>query len=239
MELFSDLPITNMSTSSLIEVIAKCSKVKSIVVALHVTALNSFKSGELSTKDFEKVDLLYADGWSVQLLNYIVGNRKAQRVATTDLLPLVLSSLHSGREKIKIGIIGGEEGVAELVKENWNYVEEAFLTFNGFQEDWPKILKEMREFQPDLVLLGLGMPLELKFINQFYDQLPSCLLLTCGGLLRILAKTERRSPMILQLFRLEWLFRILSHPKRNTSRYIKGIHSLFILSLREIRKTKS
>ena len=237
--MFSDLPITNMSTSKLVEEIAKCTKRKTTVVALHITALNSFKSGELSTKDFEKVDFLYADGWSVQLLNYLVGNRKAQRVATTDLLPLVLSSMHCGREKIKIGIIGGADGVPELVKDNWNYVEAAFLTFNGFQDDWTQILKEMREFQPDLVLLGLGMPLELKFINQFYDQLPSSLLLTCGGLLRILAKTEKRSPIILQHFRLEWLFRILSHPKRNTSRYIKGIHSLIILSLREIRGPKS
>lgn len=231
-----EVPMSNLNPEEIATEICEKNSRKCVVAALHITALNSIYTRELRKEHFAKVDFLYADGWSVQILNRLSGVKSADRIATTDFLPLLISKLRAKKTDLRICVIGGEEGIAEMVPIHWDNSSDTFMTMHGFQSDWNEQFRLVRIFQPDLVLLGLGMPLELFFINRFYDKFPDSIILTCGGLIRILAEQEKRSPKLMQYLRLEWLYRILSFPKRNLSRYLKGFRSLLILSLKTVFK---
>lgn len=229
-----EIPMSNLNPEEMASEICKMNSRKCIVAALHITALNSICTRELRKEHFSKVDFLYADGWSVQFLNRLSGFDRAKRIATTDFLPLLISRLRVKKIDLRICVIGGEEGISEMIPIHWNHPSDTFMTMHGFQADWNEQLRSVRIFQPDLVLLGLGMPLELFFINRYYDEFPDSIVLTCGGLIRILADQEKRSPKFMQRLRLEWLYRILSFPNRNLSRYLKGLRSLWVLSFKTI-----
>ena len=229
-----EIPMSNLNPSEIAAEICEMNSKKCVVAALHITALNSLYARELKNEHFVNVDFLYADGWSVQFLNRLAGFKRAERIATTDFLPLLISKLRAKKGDLRICVIGGMEGIAEKIPVHWDHPSDTFLTMHGFHSDWDEQFRLVRIFQPDLVLLGLGMPLELFFINRFYDKFPDSIILTCGGLVRILAEQEMRSPKAMQWLRLEWLYRILSFPKQNLSRYLKGIRSLWVLSLKTI-----
>jgi len=200
---------------------------KLIVVGIHITTLNALISGTLNTGEFKRADLVYADGVSVSLLGKLFGLNKFQRLAMTDLIRLFLDA-HSDSAPFKVALLGGENFVSDLAAKNWKlrYPEDSVWSHHGYETNWTPILEDLRYFAPDLVLVGLGMPLELRFLNDHYEELPKAIYFTCGGYLRLLAGVEKRAPKLFQEVKLEWLYRLVFSPKRTFSRYSRGVWTL-------------
>ena len=218
--------LDDLSLKNLLDFLALDFSNRKVAIGIHITTLNSVFKREIDIEEFSKIDYVYADGWSILSLGRLSGLRNAERIATTDLFPLLLSPIG---KPLRVEFIGGEPDIGSQVISNWNlYRPQDYCNFyHGYQENWSKILKQVRANKPDIVFLGLGMPLELKFINAYFDLLPHCLILTCGGMLRILAGKERRSPKLVQQLRLEWLFRLITTPRRTFSRYSIGFWNWF------------
>ena len=218
--------LDDLSVQDLLKKLALDFSKRKIAIGIHITTLNALFNREIFMDDFSKIDSVYADGWSILSLGRLAGLRGAERIATTDLFPLLLSKID---KPLNVEFIGGEPEIGPFVLSYWNQYrpKDCCNFYHGYQEDWSKILKEVRSKNPDVVFLGLGMPLELKFINSYFELLPHCLILTCGGMLRLLSGKERRSPKYVQQLRLEWLFRLFTSPRRTFSRYSIGLWNWF------------
>ncbi len=59
--------------------------------------------------------------------------------------------------------------------------------------------------------------------EQHLNELPSGLLLTCGGWFGHLVGDERRAPRVLRRSGLEWIARVAQSPSRLGPRYARGI----------------
>lgn len=203
------------------------------VLALHVTSVNARRDRAFADS-VERASVVYADGFSVELLARLGGAKSARKLATTELgweLLAHISALEHGRATV--AIVGGEPGVAEAAAERlraspWASV---LLTSSGYESDWTPVLDRLAAARPNVILLGLGMPLEAEWCARYAARLPHSIVVTCGGWLRILAGGEERAPALLQRLQLEWLYRWVRSPRRVGMRYLAGAWNVSALAL--------
>jgi N-acetylglucosaminyldiphosphoundecaprenol N-acetyl-beta-D-mannosaminyltransferase len=89
------------------------------------------------------------------------------------------------------------------------------LACHGYQsaDNWPGIEHQLRELQPDLVLVALGVPRQETWIHG----LPwprKGLWMGVGGSFDVWAGVKQRAPRWMGALRIEWLYRLLQEPQR-------------------------
>lgn len=170
------------------------------VFALHVGGLN--QGGDAAfVAAFNRADVRCADGIGVVLVARSGGAEQIERTATTDFGWQVLERLSAGLDRpLRVACVGGEEGLAERAGALLAGSVRGELVFatHGFHEDWSHALSDLRTCEPDIVILGLGMPNEALWVQEHWSALPAAVLLTCGGWMRFVVGEERRAPGILQ-----------------------------------------
>jgi N-acetylglucosaminyldiphosphoundecaprenol N-acetyl-beta-D-mannosaminyltransferase len=82
----------------------------------------------------------------------------------------------------------------------------------GGMED--RAVSWLNEFRPQLVLLGLGMPLQEAVLHRRMEELPPAVYCTVGGAIEQLAGVQRLAPRWLGRLGLEWAWRLVLHPGR-------------------------
>lgn len=97
-------------------------------------------------------------------------------------------------------------------------------------------IRRMSEFDPDIVLIGLGMPLQEHFLLRNWSILPDATYATVGGAIDYLSGTTRIAPRWLAVFGLEWAWRFINEPKRLAHRYLV---EPFLLLARAFRRRTS
>ncbi|WP_425476105.1 WecB/TagA/CpsF family glycosyltransferase [Gordonia oleivorans] len=200
--------------------------------ALHVGGLNHRDNASF-VQAFNSADYSYADGISVVALARISGIPCIDRSPTTDLGADLLRQgpIALGRP-VRVAVVGGTN---ELVKQTSTSLEalfDAHVCFhrNGYKNFADEDFEQLRRSQPDVLFIGMGMPLEAMFCAQYIADLPECLVMTCGGWFGFLTGQEKRAPMYAQKFGVEWLFRLAQDPRRLFPRYLRGVHSFVQLS---------
>lgn len=206
--------------------------------ALHVSGLNS-RHDLRFVGAMRNAEIVYADGGSVVLIGRLSGARQLQRAATTDIGWEVLAGL-SGQlgRPARMALIGGPEGLAlaaGLVLAEAGHGE-LVLAEHGYHQDWTGVLTRLHAATPDIVIVGLGVPTEMTWVDEHFDQLPAVLVLTCGGWFGHLLGDEKRAPDILRHAGLEWIARFAQSPLRLGPRYAQGLLSTAILSIRALAR---
>lgn len=86
-------------------------------------------------------------------------------------------------------------------------------------EGWNEELEEsavqwLSEFRPQLVLLGLGMPLQEQVLTRRLATLPPAVYCAVGGAIEQIAGIQKLAPRWLGRLGLEWAWRLVLHPRR-------------------------
>ncbi|SEI54441.1 N-acetylglucosaminyldiphosphoundecaprenol N-acetyl-beta-D-mannosaminyltransferase [Arthrobacter sp. yr096] len=76
------------------------------------------------------------------------------------------------------------------------------------------VVEWLKEFRPQLVLLGLGMPLQETVLHRRLGQLPPAVYCTVGGAIEQVAGIQKLAPRWLGRLGLEWAWRLVLHPGR-------------------------
>ena len=87
---------------------------------------------------------------------------------------------------------------------------------------------QVREFGPDLILVGRGAPVQEYWASTVADHLAQVAVFTCGGLFDFMSGSARRAPRWMRRAGLEWLYRVGQEPRRLMVRYLCG-NSLFLV----------
>ena len=161
-------------------------------------------------------DLVVPDGIGVVLASRLIGQPLKERVAGCDLMFALLDSV-KGTGKT-VFFLGGKPGVAELAAEN---MREKYpgLGIIGFRDGYfndeteRELLNELTRLKPDVLLVGLGMGRQEKWIDR-NRSLPVRLAVGVGGSLDVMSGTVKRAPVIFQRLGLEWFYRLILQPSR-------------------------
>jgi N-acetylglucosaminyldiphosphoundecaprenol N-acetyl-beta-D-mannosaminyltransferase len=86
----------------------------------------------------------------------------------------------------------------------------------------------INEARPDFVWIGLGMPKQEKWMASHVGRIDAAALIGIGAAFDFQAGTTPRAPAWMQRSGLEWLFRLITEPRRLAPRYFLVI-SMFIV----------
>lgn len=235
---FAHCPVAGIQVAdqARVEVVAEAARPATtrsrLVYALHVGGLLHLRDAGFIDA-LGRADLVYADGTAVVLLAKVAGAKRIERAATTDIGIPVLNRLGDelGRP-VRVALIGGPVGLAESAGAALEQAcrAEAVLTTTGYFEDGAGLLRSLRECEPDVILVGMGMPREAKWTAAHHADFPPAVVLTCGGWFGFLAGVESRAPVLMQRCGLEWVYRLRQDYRRLFLRYSLGA----VVSLRLI-----
>ena len=90
------------------------------------------------------------------------------------------------------------------------------------------VVEEINAAAPDILLVGLGMPLQERWLMENRQRLDVGVALTGGAVFDYVSGRVRRGPRLLTRGGLEWLARLLAEPRRLWRRYLVG-NPLFLL----------
>jgi N-acetylglucosaminyldiphosphoundecaprenol N-acetyl-beta-D-mannosaminyltransferase len=102
------------------------------------------------------------------------------------------------------------------------------------------VVNELRSFGPNLVLVGLGMPLQESFLWQRRHELPDAVYSAVGGALDQISGHQRLAPRWLGRLGFEWLWRLLLSPRRVFGRvFIEPWKLAAVLAGRKFRSAET
>ncbi|TSD48925.1 WecB/TagA/CpsF family glycosyltransferase [Rhodococcus sp. KBS0724] len=203
-------------------------KGKRLLVGHNLHSVYLYLTENMFQSVYDSADLVIIDGFPILLLSSAEsryrrqgGISRSKRCGSTDWIPK-LSELTHGR---RIAVIGSTKS------SNLNaitYLESLgtdleFRGWDGFEE--LKVLRSsdfsaLKEFEPDLVLLGLGMPFQERVISESWEALPDAVYAVIGGAIDQLSGAQRNAPRFLGPLGLEWLWRLMMDPRRLAGRYL-------------------
>jgi N-acetylglucosaminyldiphosphoundecaprenol N-acetyl-beta-D-mannosaminyltransferase len=83
-----------------------------------------------------------------------------------------------------------------------------------------RIVARMNAFRTDLCLVGMGTPRQQEWMGSHRPLVDAPVMVFCGGCMEFVAGTSPTPPRWAGRLGLEWLFRLLSNPKRFGHRYL-------------------
>jgi N-acetylglucosaminyldiphosphoundecaprenol N-acetyl-beta-D-mannosaminyltransferase len=211
------------------------------VVGHNLHSVTLFHSEPEFRKFYENSDVVLLDGAPVLWLWGRSREKTARdtrsvmdyRLGSTDWIPALgrLDGLH------RIAVLGaGATANAKAVAKLQGMVPGA--TVAGMPgEDWDPEVEEkaaawLAEFQPQLVLIGLGMPLQEEVLWRRLPSLPPAVYCAVGGAIEQIAGIQKLAPRWLGRLGLEWAWRLLLHPRRVAYRVFGEPWVLLALLLR-------
>lgn len=116
-----------------------------------------------------------------------------------------------------VALVGAKPEVVEKCAENLEKeIENLNIIYvqNGYFKDDERVLAELKQSNPRLVLCALGSPKQELFIKEAQKLLPNALFIGVGGSFDVWSGTVERAPEIWQKLGLEWLYRTIKEPQR-------------------------
>lgn len=163
-----------------------------------------------------KGNLLTLDGMPLVWLARLKG-AKAMRVYGPDLLSAFLEL----KEKDKINCLFiGDEKNRNYFKNYGEYMTAPYR--NIFTDkDYQKIVKFVKESKSQIVWIALGAKKQIEMSDRLKNEIPDKVFITVGAAFDFLSGIKKQAPIWMRKSGLEWLFRLISEPRRLGKRYLK------------------
>jgi N-acetylglucosaminyldiphosphoundecaprenol N-acetyl-beta-D-mannosaminyltransferase len=173
--------------------------------------------------DLEAADLVYADGMGVVWGSGLLGDRVPEKMATTDMLPPIAAL--AAAKGYRVYLLGGAPGIADRTAERLQQTHQGLIiagTHHGyFDPRQPEpVLDDVREAKPDILFVGMGVPLQERFVIRHREAFGATAILTCGGLFDVASGRLPRCPAWMTAAGMEWVYRLALEPKRLWRRYL-------------------
>lgn len=203
------------------------------IVTLNLDHLKNTQKSPDFIEDLKKADWIIADGISIVLLarNLYKGSEFAKKISKIPGIELAEKLISRSS---RLAFLGSTEKKISKLEEIFS--DKVVFAHHGFfsQEEnssEEKIFAEIKNSQPDLLLVAMGCPRQEKFLAKHAKSLENTIKIGVGGAFDIWSGDLKRAPKFLQNLNLEWAFRIFQEPSR-IFRFFSNVHSfvLFFLS---------
>lgn len=143
----------------------------------------------------------------------------------TDFVPALLTFMENRR---RVGLIGGRREVVEEAaakfRQHAPWHEFTVISDGYFDKEDPReLIDELNRQKCDILIIGMGTPLQEKWAHRHVRADHARLVLTVGALFDFVSGSIPRAPHTVRAMRLEWAYRLLQEPGRLWRRYVLGI----------------
>lgn len=163
-----------------------------------------------------KADLVVPDGSGIVLYLRSQGE-SIDRCPGIELSERVVEV--AAQKQWRIFLLGGAPDVvgtvAQVWKQKWSDIAIAGMHHGYFDEAIEqKICEQIQTTQPELILVGLGVPRQELWIQKHRHLCPNAVWIGVGGSFDIWSGKKTRAPQWLSENNLEWLYRLYQEPWR-------------------------
>jgi N-acetylglucosaminyldiphosphoundecaprenol N-acetyl-beta-D-mannosaminyltransferase len=186
---------------------------------------------------FNGAEVVFCDGAGVMLAARILGGRIPERITYADWAWRLAA--FAAAEGFSLFFLGARPGVAHeaasKLKQRYPGLKIAGVHHGYFDHsaggpESEAVLREINAAAPDILLVGLGMPLQERWLMENSHKLDAGAILTGGAAFDYVSGRLNRGPRLLTGYGLEWLARLLVEPRRLWRRYLIG-NPLFLLRI--------
>ena len=177
---------------------------------------------------YEAADYIHIDGMFLILLGNLAGFplRRKHRGAALDFFPLLAQKAIT--YGWRIFYLGSRPGVAEKAANNLRgrfpglQIRTHHGHFNADKsgEGNQRVLTEIRDYAPNILFVGMGMPRQEIWILENQKQIEANVIFPAGAFMDYMAGEIPTAPRWLAAIYLEWLYRLFSEPARLWRRYL-------------------
>lgn len=208
-----------------------------VVFYANVYAANLIHSDAAFRAAYDLADVVFCDGQGLRVGGAILGQPLPERFTPpdwVDRLAAVCAARGTG-----VFLLGGRPGVAAEAAARLRSRHRGLRVsaYHGYFLGEPggeaAALAAIRAFGPGLLLVGMGMPLQERWVAARRAELAVPVVITVGALFDYLAETVARGPRWLTDNGFEWLCRLVVEPRRLWRRYLIGNPAFFLRVLRQ------
>jgi N-acetylglucosaminyldiphosphoundecaprenol N-acetyl-beta-D-mannosaminyltransferase len=209
----------------------------SLVITSNISHLRLAETDHAFGAVVQRSDLNLADGWPLILAARLLGKVLPGRVAGIDLVESILTA----GESLRLAILGGPPGAAELLARRFERVHRISLVDSLPKGTWDNgdglesLKSAVDDARPNLILVGIGPPRQ-ELLAAALRPVARGPIICCGATLEVLAGLRPRAPRYLQALGLEWAFRLALEPGRLWSRYLFSSVRFGRVLYREMRR---
>ncbi len=174
-----------------------------------------------------RADVVYCDGYGVRLAARALNLPVPHRMTGADWIWGLATLCELGGHSLYL--LGSEppiarEAAAQLRR--WYPRLDVVGAHHGFFDvESPhneRVIEDILEHSPQLVLVGMGTPKQELWVDRYADQLGGAVVWTVGALFDYMSGRVPRAPGWLADNGLEWIFRLALEPRRMWRRYLLG-----------------
>ncbi len=202
---------------------------KACVAYVNTYAINLSIESPWFRDYINSADVTYCDGFGVKWGAHLLGLKIAYRYTPPDWVSQL--AVECVRQEVSLFLLGARPGVApraamalqkrfpgvSIVGTHHGYFDKRRDSVeNGL------VLQEIRAAQPDILIVGFGMPLQEHWLVENWQQIRAKVVLPAGALIDYLAGEVPRAPRWMTDHGMEWLGRLVVEPRRLWRRYLVG-----------------
>lgn len=203
-------------------------RIKTRIFFINAHCFNIAQKNTEYLNNVNDAELVLNDGIGIELGAKFLDIKLKDNLNGTDFTPEVLQM--AGKLGQKVYLLGGKPGVAikagENIKEKYPGIIVAGSA-DGYFNDSERVIEEINLHKPDVLLVGMGVPMQERWISMNLEKLDVSLAMAVGAFLDFTSGTISRAPSIIRKLRLEWAYRLVREPKRMWKRYLLGNASFF------------
>lgn len=219
------------------------SKIASHIISINVDVLIKARKDLEFKSVINNSELVLADSRILLFSSYLLGSPLEENIAGSNFI--LSFSDWAAKKGVKLFLLGAAPGVAAkaaeiLIQKNSDLrivgTYSPPFGFGNNEEENKKIIKMIKESSPDVLFVGLGAPMQEKWIWRYKDEYQVPVSIGVGATFDFIAGRVKRAPKWMQIIGVEWLFRLCQEPRRLWKRYLIG-NAIFIwLVLKEFIK---
>lgn len=197
---------------------------------------------------YRQADYKVCDSQILMYASKLLGKPLKAKISGSDLLPL-FCDYHQDNPEITIFLLGGAAGVARQAQANINakigrdIVIASHSPSFGFEKDEAEcqaIIDIVNTSKATVLAVGVGAPKQELWIAKYRSQMPGVkIFMAVGAALDFEAGNKPRAPKFWSDLGLEWMYRLMSEPKRLWKRYLLDDLPFFTLLLKQKLKQLS
>ena len=186
-----------------------------------------------------RADLITPDGMPLVWLLRLKGVRDQQRVYGPTLMLHVLEMAE--KETIPVGLYGGESSTLKLLVDRMKAIFPKLQVDYAFSPPFHPLSKaEVEQIRSEIIqsgvrilFVGLGCPRQERWIDAQRGLIPA-VMIGIGAAFDFHAGKKPQAPIWLQKIGLEWLFRLLSEPRRLWKRYFSIVPRFIVYAVADL-----
>ncbi|MCX6152283.1 MAG: WecB/TagA/CpsF family glycosyltransferase [Ignavibacteriales bacterium] len=201
-----------------------------------------------------KADIVVPDGIGVTSLLRMIYNIKVNRITGNDIFQFLLNLSRS--DHLRYAFIGSEEKVLRklesYIDDEFPYLKEKLFfspqyKFEESKIENEKLVNTLVRFKPDILFLALGCPRQEIWLYEHMNKIGAKINIGIGATFDFYTGFKKRSPIFFQELGFEWLWRLMSEPKRLFRRYVivdipfyfKSVIKIYTSNIHQIFKSKN